>query len=139
MKLQTMMITALTLCGITACTDGKDTGELSDDWNAGEVFICDIEKEDPFTITSVAIEDDKIVVGVSYSGGCAAHDWQVCWDGDVAESAPVQVWLDIGHNANGDSCEMEKTESLSIGLGALEGVETPMTIHIGGQTITYGE
>ena len=99
---------------------------------------CEISHDDSYAITNVAVEDNRVNIGVSYSGGCEPHDWELCWNGDVAESSPIQVFLDLGHNANGDSCEMEKTETLSFDISILDDVEKPTTIVVGGSTVTYG-
>jgi hypothetical protein len=139
----------LQLCvwGLVACNgrpDEMDSGSgddtvQSEHWNSGEVELCEVEREDPFTVYAVSLDGDNLVVDVSYSGGCGSHDWQACWNGDVAESMPYQVFVSIGHNANGDSCEMEVTDTLTIGLGELADVSTPLMIHVEGQTVTYGE
>ena len=117
-------ITLISMFTMVACTEGKDTGEPqsspSEHWNSGAVGICEVEREDPFTVTDASLDGDTIVVDVSYSGGCGSHDWQFCWDGNIAESMPYQVFVSIGHNANGDSCEMEKTDTINVDLGELE-------------------
>ncbi len=68
---------------------------------------------DPYAIDAVAVEGDQLFLNVSYSGGCAAHEFVICYGG-FAESVPVQVRLLIGHNANGDTCERAVNEQLVV-------------------------
>lgn len=61
--------------------------------------------DDMLFVESAGIKDDKLIVHVSYSGGCARHDFRLTWDGTLAESAPPQALLSLSHNANGDLCK----------------------------------
>lgn len=101
-----------------ACGDGEVTGaEECDDGNTidgdGCSSVCTVEGEDvcggnpqdPLTIDAAAIDGDTLVLDVSYGGGCEEHDVDYCWDGAFAESLPVQVWLDVWHDAHEDLCD----------------------------------
>ncbi len=59
-----------------------------------------------------AIEDDRLTLTVSYSGGCASHDFTLVADDEFREE-PDSVYLEVfvAHNANGDSCEAYLTEA----------------------------
>jgi hypothetical protein len=58
---------------------------------------------DPFDTTDVRVEGNTLFVDVEYSGGCATHDFDACYNG-FQTSLPVQVDLDLDHDANGDLC-----------------------------------
>ena len=137
---------------LSACGDGKDTADNSDqsantsttqdDGSAVNDFVlrmCEIEHQDSYTLGEISFDGSTMNIGVSYSGGCESHEWQLCWDGSVAESFPVQIWLELGHNANGDSCEMEKAEVLTFDISTLDGVEQPTQVHIGGTSVYRGD
>ena len=65
------------------------------------------------------VGDDTLEIDVGYSGGCETHEWTLCWDGQFMESDPVQVSLDLRHEANGDMCEAYVEETLSFDLQEL--------------------
>ena len=138
---------------LVACGDGKDTAESTnqadntsttqDDGDAAVndfvLRMCEIEHQDPYTLGEISFDGSTMNIGVSYSGGCGSHEWQLCWDGGVAESFPVQISLALGHNANGDTCEMEKAEVLSFDISILDDVEQPTQVHIGGTSVYRGD
>ena len=67
-------ITLISMFTMVACTEGKDTGEPqsspSEHWNSGAVGICEVEREDPFTVTDASLDGDTIVVDVSTGSRC---------------------------------------------------------------------
>lgn len=67
-----------------------------------------------------AVSGDELTMEASYSGGCAMHEFQICWDGAFAESEPVQVRIEIWHDANGDTCEAVETQTLAFDLSPLK-------------------
>ncbi len=68
---------------------------------------CESAWGDPFTISAAVIEWNELRLGVDYGGGCATHTFTPCWpDQAFAESNPVQVALELYHDAHGDTCDM---------------------------------
>ena len=90
----------------------------------GTLIICTPQYDDGYELESATVEGDTLSIGVSHSGGCANHEWELCWDGEVMESAPVQIRLPLGHNANGDSCEAIETDNIQSDISVLADVET---------------
>jgi len=78
-------------------------------------------KSDPFTIISVERAGDILKVKVSYSGGCIEHTFDIIWGGEILLSYPCQIGLILTHDANGDQCEANITETLEIDLNKLVG------------------
>ena len=87
----------------------NDEGRDVDEWGA-----------DPYEMTAAAIHGDTLVVTVSYSGGCEAHDFTLVVAGTFKESDPVQLTADLAHDANGDACEAWLTEELRFDLGPVQ-------------------
>lgn len=88
---------------------------------------------------AVVIDGDIAWVTVSYSGGCAQHDFRLEWNGMYATSLPVQVSPTLLHNPNGDLCEAWITETVRFDLGPIRdgyGAAQPeeIVVHLGGQT-----
>ena len=117
--------------------DEKPTEQFED---SRVLEVCDLQAEDDFSIDGISIEGDTLIVDVSYSGGCADHEWQICWDGTTQDISPPEVSLHIGHNSNGDTCEGIRTESLEFDISSLQvpnpGVES-LTVYVGSQSLSY--
>ena len=62
------------------------------------------------------IVDDALFLTLSYSGGCARHDFTLVADSRFQGSDPVRLVLFLAHDANGDSCEAYPTESYRFDL-----------------------
>ena len=127
-----------------ANTKTDDTNEATDNsstnvdsnLNTWELAICETSYNDSFVLWELSAEGTTLEVTVGYSGGCSEHEWELCWDGSVAESWPLQVWFTLGHNANGDSCEAEESEVLTFDISSMGVGSDPTTIHLEGQSIT---
>ena len=62
------------------------------------------------------IVDDALFLTLSYSGGCARHDFTLVADSQFRESDPVRLILFLAHDDNGDRCEAYPTESYRFDL-----------------------
>jgi len=84
------------------------------------VIVVDVEPEslqlDAFTLGEVRIDGKRLLVDVSYSGGCAGHDFQLFMSAEFLESNPVQVNLWLQHEDNDDACDGIVSESLQFDL-----------------------
>ncbi|NQY29956.1 MAG: hypothetical protein HRT69_10855 [Flavobacteriaceae bacterium] len=82
-------------------------------------------------INPVGIRGDKLILNSQYGGGCKLHTFQLNWDGQIRESFPVQVTLDLSHNDNGDRCKAIISETLQFDLSTLNGFpEQEMEIYL---------
>lgn len=128
------LILCLLLLSATACGQGPDDdpdGAISSTTPAdtddrppaqGVVVINDnvdrdiaLKESDPYELETdgdraPVIENDTLILTVSYSGGCEAHDFTLVTDGGFMESDPVQLVLTLTHDANDDPCEAYPTE-----------------------------
>lgn len=107
---------------------------------------CSAEEGDETSIEDARIESGELLLDVSYGGGCEEHDFQICWpDGSFMESDPVQVSLDLWHDAHDDGCESWLSETLTFDLAPLAEAwhdsygDGPgqMTVHVGGLSLDY--
>ena len=62
------------------------------------------------------IVDDALFLTLSYSGGCARHDFTLVADSRLRGSDPVRLVLFLAHDANGDRCRAYPTESYRFDL-----------------------
>lgn len=58
---------------------------------------------------------------VTYSGGCAQHDFELCWEGEFLTSDPAQVHFWLLHEPHGDACKKLVTEERVFDLSPLKG------------------
>ncbi|MDE0141205.1 MAG: hypothetical protein OXN19_07005 [Caldilineaceae bacterium] len=87
----------------------------------GEVVIGDPDESgpyasDPYTMAATGgddgpvIEGDTLTITLSFSGGCAPHDFTLITAPAFMESDPVILDLFLTHDDHGDSCEAYPTE-----------------------------
>ena len=116
---------------MAVCGDGVvDEGEQCDDGNAVEDDGCSSAcvitgggacgPSDPLKIVDVEIAGDALHVGVEYGGGCELHEVDGCWNGEFAESFPVQTWWSLTHDAHGDLCDAWISELYKVDLSAMK-------------------
>ena len=92
------------------------------EWLTEKVIIDDAVgaagpwKNDPYVIQAdrddgLAIDRDTLTVTVSYSGGCADHEFNLVTSGVFRESHPVQLEVALVHDAHGDRCKAILTDT----------------------------
>ncbi len=122
------------------------TGETGETGDPGAALdVCELSVDDPYTLDGATLEGDTLFVDVSYGGGCETHTWELCWDGSFAQSYPVQVWVELGHDDHDDPCDAWISETLSFDLSPLaEAYEDAyhtahdtVTVHFEGSTMSY--
>jgi hypothetical protein len=100
-----------------------DYSDHPDDLNTLEVELVSCATtgdipDDPYTVESVRIHKDRLIMNITYSGGCAEHFFGAC-NGSFYESewtAPLIVW----HEDNEDPCDGTVRERLAIDLTPLK-------------------
>lgn len=108
-------------CGICTCRDGILDCMESDGCALGPpVFPCPTDwKTDAVTETLPFIAGDSLSLTVGHSGGCATHDYAMCYEQGLGQSLPPYVWLHLIHDGHGDSCEAYITKPLTFDLRPL--------------------
>lgn len=79
--------------------------------------------DDSFGIEAAVLKGDKLIIDVRYGGGCRQHTFQLNWNGKFLKSIPMQVPLELSHNANGDTCKAIIRERLQFDLSVI--IEEP--------------
>ena len=120
-------ILCLLLLSATACGQGPDDnpdGKISSmtpadtddrpldgsvDINPDVDIAIALQESDPYELEidgdhAPIIENDTLILTVSYSGGCAQHDFTLVTDGSFMKSDPVQLVVALTHDANDDRC-----------------------------------
>ena len=92
---------------------------------AGAVVVNDANRpaarwgDDRWELAGTAapvLADDALTLVVSYSGGCARHDFTLVADSRFEASDPPRLVLFLVHDANGDRCEAYPTEAYRFDL-----------------------
>lgn len=65
------------------------------------------------------VADDTLTLAVSYSGGCARHDFTLVADARFSDADPGRLAVRLAHDANGDRCEAYPTETYRFDLSPL--------------------
>lgn len=71
---------------------------------------------DPMTITGSSISGNTLTMEVTYSGGCAEHDFKLVGSEMISKSLPPIRAVRLVHNANGDNCRAVVTEILKFDI-----------------------
>lgn len=71
------------------------------------------------SITEVTVVDNVMKIGVSYSGGCKDHDFDLVGSENIAKSLPAQRGITLVHKMNDDTCRELITETLEFNIEEL--------------------
>lgn len=115
--------------GTCTCTAGDLECEVIEDGICADgvrVFPCPAGvQSDPVDVNSAAFDEgafsasDVLVLEVTYSGGCAIHDFGLCYGPGVEPSANgdfLEGELRLIHDSHADQCEAEQSETLRFNL-----------------------
>ncbi len=75
---------------------------------------------DPVTFNEIVIENDNMMLEVSFGGGCKKHDFLLVSGSSFMESYPVQIAAVLSHDAHNDSCEALIIKELTFDLSPLK-------------------
>lgn len=90
-----------------------------------QVYLIDantdwVLKKDALAVNSAVIENNELVMSVSYSGGCATHLIDLYAYTGILKSNPPQMNLVLSHNANNDMCEAYITKTIRFDLNKIK-------------------
>ena len=60
-------------------------------------------KSDPYEIQTAAVQDDMLVLDISYGGGCETHLFDACF-GEVFAAALDIMEITVSHDSQGEGC-----------------------------------
>lgn len=91
--------------------------------NENDVIAASIgridQASDPISISAVRVEGNKMLIDVSYGGGCEDHQFQVIGSPMISKSLPPIRAIQLVHVANGDKCKMNVMKTLEVDLKEL--------------------
>lgn len=103
--------------------------QLRFNYNVGsekkQVYFIDgntdwVLKKDALAVNSAVIENNELVMSVSYSGGCATHLIDLYAYTGILKSNPPQMNLVLSHNSNKDMCEAYITKTFRFDLNSIK-------------------
>jgi len=117
------------LYGADGSSDGADgSSDGADGSSTTDLPDCQASDGHATDLGALTISGDTLTATLSYSGGCEAHEFTLCWpDGAFLESEPVQAHLEILHSGTPDPCEAYPTEVVDFDLTPLRGAYTTST------------
>ncbi|MFN5784513.1 MAG: hypothetical protein ACK457_01020 [Flavobacteriia bacterium] len=121
MKLFPILIFAMLLsaCGVHKNNSIND----GDQPNANIMLTATIGEvnapSDPFSISDVRVQGNKMFIEVSYSGGCQEHAFQLVGSSMIAKSLPPIRHMQLVHESNDDACRMMILKTIEIDVKAL--------------------
>lgn len=75
---------------------------------------------DPFSLNSVAISGDTLILSVQHSGGCKDHSWYMYTTGVMIKTYPPKLDLYPVHQKNGDMCKALIRRDIKFDLAPLK-------------------
>ena len=98
------------------------------------------KSDDYISLDNVSVEDDCLVINLTYSGGCGENKLEVIWEGAIAKSIPPQVPLQL-HFTDRDDCESLQEMEYRFDLSRVRkvGVKGEVVLRISGwpERISY--
>ena len=142
MKLKSLYLLALVLV-VVGCSSSKKTTETVSSGKTESVAIKDNLKKvtvvdtfdkynnrGSFKIGSTAVINNSIEVEVTYSGGCAQHNFTLYSTENYQKSLPPKLSLLLVHDNGGDACREQITETILFNIESTqyEGIKTVLLI-----------
>lgn len=79
-----------------------------------------IIKKDPLQFNKASVDGDKLLLNLSYSGGCRTHEIELFALKSIEKTNPARVTVLISHNSKDDLCEAYITKDYKFDLSALK-------------------
>jgi hypothetical protein len=100
------------------------------------------QASDPISISNLRIQGNKMLIDVSYGGGCEDHQFQVIGSPMISKSLPPVRAIQLVHVANGDKCKMNVMKTLEVDISDFaykkeNGSEIYLTLSGWSQQIEY--
>ena len=96
----------------------------------------------PVEIDNATVSGDTLTLGVTYTGGCKVHDFELVVSSGIVQTQPPRAGALLAHRNNGDVCDVAVAETLRFDLAplraALEGNgEDRVILALGDLGLTY--
>lgn len=111
------VLTFVAAACVISCGDSANESAVAPE----QIAACRMSDGAPFEQLGADIDGDTLSVRVRFVGGCAQHDFVLCWPTQqFVETAPLSARLEVRHNSNEDGCEALVSEDLEFRLDALK-------------------
>jgi hypothetical protein len=113
-----LILSVLTACALHNKTNndqGQTNTTLQIKAEIGETSI----PSEPFTISTVKIQGNKMFIDISFSGGCTAHEFKMVGSRSIAKSLPPIRQIQLIHLPHLDKCERLTKQTLEIDIKEL--------------------
>lgn len=77
------------------------------------------QASDPISISDVRVIGNKMLIDISYGGGCEEHQFQLIGSPMISKSLPPIRAIQLVHIANADKCKMNVLKTLEVDLKEL--------------------
>ncbi len=78
------------------------------------------KSNDAFTVDNALIKGDKLVMYVTYGGGCKNHEFKAFASDVYMKSMPPKLGITIEHNANQDMCKALVSDTLTFDISTVK-------------------
>lgn len=100
------------------------------------------QASDPLSISDVRVKGNKLLIDVTYGGGCQEHQFQVIGSAMISKSLPPVRSIQLVHTSNDDMCKMNVMKTLEIDISEFaykkeNGSEIYLTLSGWSQQIEY--
>ncbi|MFT4600542.1 MAG: hypothetical protein ACI857_000716 [Arenicella sp.] len=132
--LNILLITAIAIIA-SSCGNRDKEGTNVDVVTKQGILVTDFEpyRDNARTeIKKVALEGNVLNLSISYSGGCAEHEFSLIGSKMISKSLPPQRGITLFHNSNGDSCRELVDEELAFNISDFAYLDTEIILKLEG-------
>lgn len=109
----------MTACGLHKNNSSDNSGQTNSNTML-TATIGDVNApSDPVTISDIRVQGNKMLIDVSYSGGCKDHSFQLTGSSMIAKSLPPIRHIQLVHESNDDMCKKMVMQTLEVDIKAL--------------------
>lgn len=129
-----MMRTTVVLCAmIVASGCASDEAESEAESDTLALQSCSARTGDTVYLAEVSDGGNYLLTDVKVGGGCGKHTFSACWSGEVLDSYPPTVIINLSHDGHGDHCDALLSRSLRIDITrVLESTGRPVHLSVSG-------
>jgi len=115
-----VIASAASLCLlISACSHPSDVGPIDQPIPAAASDGSVTTRMDPAEILQISVVGDQLHMTVRYGGGCREHVFSLIPSKIFMESLPVQMSVQLAHDAHGDLCRALISQDLVFDLSSI--------------------
>ncbi len=110
-------------CKSTKDVSSENSPKDTNHKNENVIIVASIgridQASDPISISDVRAIGNKLLIDVSFGGGCEDHQFNLIGSPTISKSLPPIRLIQLVHVANGDKCKMNVTKTIEIDISEL--------------------